>query len=1116
MHEDAATAANPYAVMRNTAAQNSRPFKFLSPEEIAFCRATLNAITSPSEETVTRKSDPIRMSLASSEKPRSDRRNSVAARSLPRIQLPEHDVLSALQNARLWQKGQPLRLHLGCGEQHFAGYVNLDYPPDNHNVMNVRADAYANILDLKFPAGSVDEVRLHHVFEHFNRVTALAMLIKWHGWLKEGGRLRLETPDLVGSAKILASSSPLNLKMAASRHLAGDQAASWAYHLDHWFPERYEHTLRKLAFDQIEIKSSIWPHSPFLANVEVIATKNRSLSPAQLLEAADALLWDSTIAESERPTFEVWRKQLRAILAGDTAAMPCNVPSATAPATNPILAALSHNASKLPRHEIQDFNQRNRDRWVAAQAATVAPGSRVLDVGAGTCPYRQLFAHCEYRTHDFKKYEGVKLGNTSEYGQIDYESEITKIPVPDQSFEVILCTEVLEHVPEPIAAIQEMLRILKPGGRLLLSAPLGSGLHQLPFHFYGGYTPEWYRYVAAKFGAQVNEITPNGGYFKLLAQECGRLAWTMDQHRALHGANAELIGSLFGEWLPRYLFGLEEKQRIDQFTVGYHVTMVKNAAPSQKPPDQAPASAAESKLRKVVDKQQGGLSGQRSASGRSEKKFKAVSLVFSKDRPLQLDAALRSWKRHCRDAGSAAVIVLYKASTSKLLSLYQRLAREHPEVNFVQEGDFRRDVLRSVRGQEYVLFVVDDTVFVQDFAMADVVRTLEEHPEVLGFSLRLGRNTTYCYTLNQPQRLPEFEPQEPGSLKYRWPNADYDFGYPLEVSSSMYRGKEILPLLEQLDFKNPNTLEDILSRGKERFRESHPFLACWEHSGAFSIPANKVQLVCNNRASSHAGYSAEALAELFAQGQRIQTPFFDGFIPNACHQEVELKTAPTAKSAPLLSVIIPCYKQAHFLTEAIESVVAQTFSDWEIIIVNDGSPDNTSEVARQLIAKYPGKEIRLLEKPNGGLPGARNAGIRASQGKYLLPLDADDKIKPTLLAKLVPILDKQPKVGFAYTHIQHFGALQTEFPLPDFDRATLVNKDNIACVCALVRRSAWAQVGGYNEAMREGYEDWDFWVGCVEQGWDGYCLHEPLFLYRKSGQTMLSQANHQRSNNEPS
>jgi tetratricopeptide (TPR) repeat protein len=120
------------------------------------------------------------------------------------------------------------------------------------------------------------------------------------------------------------------------------------------------------------------------------------------------------------------------------------------------------------------------------------------------------------------------------------------------------------------------------------------------------------------------------------------------------------------------------------------------------------------------------------------KRFKAAALVFSKDRPLQLDGALRSWKRHCRDAASTKVKVLYKASSSRLSSLYARLKQEHPDVDFVREGDFRRDVLTLLRDENYVLFAVDDTVFIRDFAMADIVGALDRHPEALGFSLRLG------------------------------------------------------------------------------------------------------------------------------------------------------------------------------------------------------------------------------------------------------------------------------------------------------------------------------------------------------------------------------------------
>ena len=139
------------------------------------------------------------------------------------------------------------------------------------------------------------------------------------------------------------------------------------------------------------------------------------------------------------------------------------------------------------------FNLRCRDAWVKQQSGLIPPGSRVLDVGAGSCPYRVLFTHCDYRTHDFEQLKSEQLRGHQGYGRVDYVSDICAIPVPDASFDIALCTEVLEHVPDPIRAVREFGRILKPGGTLLLTAPLGSGLHQEPFHFYGGYTPHWYR-----------------------------------------------------------------------------------------------------------------------------------------------------------------------------------------------------------------------------------------------------------------------------------------------------------------------------------------------------------------------------------------------------------------------------------------------------------------------------------------------------------------------------------------------------------------------------------------------------------------------------------------------
>lgn len=225
-----------------------------------------------------------------------------------------NNTLDLIIQKNIWQPSQPLRLHLGCGENYLDGYINIDYPPKEHPVMNVNADIYQDITQLQFPSGSVDEIRLHHVFEHFDRVYALALLIKWHVWLKIGGRLIIETPDLIGSAKTLLSDAPWSRKMAVVRHLAGSHEASWAFHLDHWFPERFEHTLTRFGFGSIETKTFSWQNEPFLSNVIVVAVKKSNLSLNELITIAEDLLKESLVVQSEKPLFDVWCKKLRTMI----------------------------------------------------------------------------------------------------------------------------------------------------------------------------------------------------------------------------------------------------------------------------------------------------------------------------------------------------------------------------------------------------------------------------------------------------------------------------------------------------------------------------------------------------------------------------------------------------------------------------------------------------------------------------------------------------------------------------------------------------------------------------------------------------------------------------------
>lgn len=228
-----------------------------------------------------------------------------------------------------------------------------------------------------------------------------------------------------------------------------------------------------------------------------------------------------------------------------------------------------------------------RDLWVKRQALQLRPGARVLDVGAGSCPYRQYFSHCEYRSQDLEVLQDHQLRDRHGYGGIDYRSDAAEIPVPDNSFDAILCTEVLEHVPEPIKVVREMSRILRPGGTLILTAPLGSGIHQAPYHFYGGYTPFWYARVLGENGMTVAALEANGGFFKHYGQESLRfvqmtIPWKLENAGALTRLAWTPIWLLLFPWLalvmPFLCHFLDRFDRKQEFTVGYHVLARKNGA----------------------------------------------------------------------------------------------------------------------------------------------------------------------------------------------------------------------------------------------------------------------------------------------------------------------------------------------------------------------------------------------------------------------------------------------------------------------------------------------------------------------------------------------------------
>jgi glycosyltransferase involved in cell wall biosynthesis len=195
----------------------------------------------------------------------------------------------------------------------------------------------------------------------------------------------------------------------------------------------------------------------------------------------------------------------------------------------------------------------------------------------------------------------------------------------------------------------------------------------------------------------------------------------------------------------------------------------------------------------------------------------------------------------------------------------------------------------------------------------------------------------------------------------------------------------------------------------------------------------------------------------------------------------------------LISVIIPCYNQGEFLSETLESLITQTYINWECFIVNDGSKDNTEEVANLWVSKD--ERIHYIYKENGGPSTARNTGILLAKGEYILPLDADDTISPEYLAKAIQIFSDNPATELVYCKADFFGDKKEEWLLPEYSYKQLLIANMIFCSC-IYRRSVAISVGLYDEEMREGIEDWEFHLRLLNENSIVMQIDEILFHYR--------------------
>lgn len=198
-------------------------------------------------------------------------------------------------------------------------------------------------------------------------------------------------------------------------------------------------------------------------------------------------------------------------------------------------------------------------------------------------------------------------------------------------------------------------------------------------------------------------------------------------------------------------------------------------------------------------------------------------------------------------------------------------------------------------------------------------------------------------------------------------------------------------------------------------------------------------------------------------------------------------------SNPKVSIIVPCYNAEQFIAETLTSVQNSDYDNWECIVVNDGSTDKSQDAIVEFCERK--EKFTFYKQKNKGVSVARNLAIQNSSGKYILPLDADDLITAKYISDAVQILENKPNVKLVYCLAKKFGAENCSWNLPEYDYKKLLIKNMIFCT-AMYRRVDYDKTRGYDESMRKGFEDWDFWIELLKTGGDVYRIPEEYFHYR--------------------
>lgn len=201
-----------------------------------------------------------------------------------------------------------------------------------------------------------------------------------------------------------------------------------------------------------------------------------------------------------------------------------------------------------------------------------------------------------------------------------------------------------------------------------------------------------------------------------------------------------------------------------------------------------------------------------------------------------------------------------------------------------------------------------------------------------------------------------------------------------------------------------------------------------------------------------------------------------------------------------VSVVVPCRDAGHYISELLDSLRAQTLQPLEVIVVDDGSTDQSVQVVRNWCVTYPDLPVRHVVQHAVGLPETLRRGWAEAQGRYLARVDADDRVEPQWLEHLVEALEVHPDVSYAYPAMRRFGDDEGPYSaVRPFSAASLVWQGNFVCCGTVMRREDYLATRGV--ANLPAWEDWDLWLAFLEQGKIGVLVDEELYLWRRHGAT---------------